>query len=95
MPQILQELQVIETAMQRASDLILPHAWINDKSDPFTVFSQEFAVYSECLSYEGSKLRDLFMSDVSFWEDLMQKSTDTKALNPVAEEPKNSTFLLG
>ena len=95
MPKILLELQTIEQAMKRACDLIFPHAWIDDKSDPFTIFSQEFAVYSECLSYEGNKLRELFMSDVQFWEELKQKATDLKSLSPIKEEEKHHAISLG
>ena len=57
--------------MRGVRDLIYPHAWVNDKIDPFSVFSQEFALYEQCLVFNGAYLRELLMLDVQFWDDLM------------------------
>ena len=78
LPQILAQVEIINTAMQDLKNLIRPHTGLNRANDDYPLFSQDFEVYKQCLQYKSTELMELIQDDVTFWDALKKKTQQFK-----------------
>ena len=78
-PEILHQLNQIDTCMENVRALIRPHTTRNRTCDGYPVFTQDFDVYKQFLDYQRAQLCQVLEQDLVFWTEKKQETNRVKS----------------